>query len=118
MAKCKARLENHGELVVDILIDGYNDLKRAKAIQILALAVEQKFDLVIENHADLERSLLELALRWSIYGYRESAEVGQLINRRIANSLTMSRVYVDHTGHELAQVYGRDGRIREKFSFG
>ena len=82
----------------------------------VGLALEEKLDLVMENHLDLERSLVGIALRHSVFPGRDirsaAARERRLINRRVANLLTTARLYLDQVQHNLAKTYAAESAVR------
>lgn len=84
----------------------------------LGLGVEEKIDLVLENYAELERCLLEMALEDSIFFGKIKALLDNgthLVNRRIVNLLTTARLYLDQLHHDFASIYGKDSEICGRF---
>jgi hypothetical protein len=84
----------------DIEIDDerFNSLLKARSILSGALALEEKFDLLISNYFDLESECLNCVLRSMVYyepAYDYTAEAMLTINRRTVNLLTSARLYVD-----------------------
>jgi hypothetical protein len=87
------------------------------------LGIEEKFDMVIDNYLEYEHDLLDLALahmashdvNWSSFH-----DAMNLVNRRLANCLTVSWLYVDQAKHDLSGVYGKNAetttRVRQAFS--
>ena len=52
---------------VDLSPEEYEALKRAKKGLVRIVEIEEKFDLLLENYAEYERSLLELTLHYVLY---------------------------------------------------
>ncbi len=83
------------------------------------LGIEEKFDLLAENLAELETDILDLTMRrmlfheWSWASFR--ADVAT-VNRRLANLLSSCRLYVDQVKHDLGLIYGRDSAVRSQVS--
>ncbi len=89
----------------------------------VGLGVEEKFDIVLENHADLEGHLLTMALEYSLFRGRieELLNHGRrTISRRMSNYLAAARLYIDQVQHDIAERLGKDGvaatRLREVMS--
>lgn len=109
--------------ILEVSGDEYHRLKMAKRNIFLLLGIEEKFDMVIDNYLEYEHDLLNLALShmashdvtWSSF----QDAMGR-INRRLANCLTVSRLYIDQAKHDLSKVYGKTAeittRLREAFS--
>jgi hypothetical protein len=83
-------------------LDTLND---ARDGLILALAIEEKFDIVIANFAELERDLLTVSLEDMIYREENRGLAGRddrmLFNRRLSNLLSSARMYRDQVKADL-----------------
>lgn len=78
---------------------------------------EEKFDYVIGNYTEFEKALLEATAGYSVRGHVESlwmAEKRNLIDRRIANLLTTTKMYLDHSGHHFSKIYGKNSPLMAK----
>ncbi len=74
------------------------------------LSIEEKFDALLQNYAEYERELLSIGVERSLFReLKWFTMIGDLhlLNRRLGNLLTMARVYVDHTSHDLNEIYGK-----------
>lgn len=94
--------------------DEYASMVRSKRGVLAALALEEKFNLLLENYAEYEEELLRLALRDSIFGHHQWGafqEAIYAVNRRVVNLLSAARLYTDHVDHELIRLYGRQGSV-------
>lgn len=86
-------------------------IRKAKKAILRAIALEEKLDHVLENFADLERELLNMALEHSIFPGKIDDLLGggaHLVNRRIVNLLTTTRLYLDQVMHDLSEIFGKD----------
>jgi hypothetical protein len=92
---------------VEITPERYEALVSASAIQVAAMNVEEKFELVITNFEEFEAELATLAVRFMIRRnlpwIRMSAD-RLLLNRRLANLLSTCRLYVDQVRHDLGRA--------------
>ena len=88
----------------------FEKLVRANELLTFGLAFEQRFNIALENFAELERFLLDAALSNAIFsgttfghfhGSRHTA------NRYLTNLMASSRLYLDQTGHALSSTFGR-----------
>jgi len=83
-------------------------LKAAKTSLLTVLGIEEKFDALLENYAEFERELLSLSLDHMVHcgGLNWSSIVGDAvrINRRLANLLTMTRLYADQVKHDIGRL--------------
>jgi len=105
---------------VAITQEHYEEIRRAHELIIFGVAIEEKLDLLVENYAELERELLDMAVQHCVF----SGAIGELLsearhrtNRRLINLLTAIRLYHDQTAHSLSSVYGKDSKILNDFRF-
>jgi hypothetical protein len=102
---------------VEISAEEYEAGKRAKGGVLALLGIEEKLDLVLENYAEFETGLLEIAARYCLFqGRTWSSSMGELhqVNRRLANLLSSCRLYIDQVKHDLSTLYGRDSTQLEE----
>src|SRR5437879_11060442 len=52
---------------VPLTASDFETIRAAKRTLLVAMGVEEKLDIALENHADVERHLLELALEASLF---------------------------------------------------
>jgi hypothetical protein len=108
---------------IELTHEEYSHILQAKRNLWIFLGIEEKLDLLLQNYAEYERTLLDLALHqmicrdldWSSF----RADI-QLVNRRLTNLLSAARLYVDQIKHDLGAIYGQDSamvsRIKEELS--
>lgn len=75
------------------------------------LAIEEKFNIVLENYADFERILLNGSLNRMLFASHEwSDSMNELhtINRILVNLLSTCRVYIDQVPQNLGDVFKGD----------
>jgi hypothetical protein len=92
----------------------YSAIARAKQGVLTALALEEKFSLLLENYAEYESELLDVAVRSSIFSHQAWSEFQSdihAVNRRLVNLLTATKLYADHVDHELIRLYGRGAAV-------
>lgn len=76
----------------------YDAAYMARQCLSLALHIEQKWDVLLQNYIELEKDLISLALErvtLSSFGYATMGEALSTANRRYINLLTAARMYVD-----------------------
>lgn len=101
---------------IDLSREQYEALKRAKRGLVGIVEIEAKFDLLLENYAEYERSLLELTLHQMLYRDLDwtSFQVAiQLVNRRLVNLLSAARLYRDQVRHDLATLYRKSSETAQ-----
>ena len=94
--------------------DEYARIRLAKRQLIVFLGIEEKFDLLLENYAEYERCLYELAFHRLLYrdlDWVSAQGDRQLVNRRLSNLLSAARLYLDQIGHDLAILYDADVEV-------
>lgn len=85
-------------------------VKNAVSGTIHGLGIEEKFDLVLENYAELERELLSLTTEHMVFPGRVITmlqESRHTINRRVVNLLTTTKLYLDQTKHDFSSRFGK-----------
>jgi hypothetical protein len=83
----------------------------AKETLLQDLFLEEKYNLVIENYAELEVAILETATRAMLspnIDYQRFQIERSLFNRRLANLLTTAKMYVDQTPQHVHSIFGRN----------
>lgn len=87
----------------------YYAIKAAKQYLFEAYYLEQKIDVVMENHLEYEMALLSIAAQdmlFNSFKYSKMQSDVNDINRRIINLLSACRMYLDHYCHHLKNIYG------------
>lgn len=104
--------------MVTISPDEFVELEKAKPILSFGVAFEQRFDLLLENFAELERCILNAALEYSIFSGSVAdrlSDVRHLANRRLSNFLSSARLYLDQNSHDLSAQFGNNSAERASF---
>lgn len=76
----------------------YASLKNSRKILENAFAIEEKYGILISNYIDFEKQLLEsinLSMIRDIEGYSDFFNTTHLMNIRVVNLLTASKLYLD-----------------------
>src|SRR3954466_11738182 len=108
-------------IFIDIEEQRFRAVLQAKERLLQVIGFEEKFDLLLENLADLERDLLHLNLNQLLFkdldwhGFRSDT---RLLSRRLSNLLSSARLYIDQTKHELSTLLGPQGlqEVEQRFS--
>jgi hypothetical protein len=98
------------EPFVEISSAEFEQFKDAKAKLIDALVIEEKFDFLLQNYAEYERDLLNMAFDHLLFMKMERkhfSENNNLVNRRIVNTLMSGRLYIDHLRTDVTALLGR-----------
>ena len=76
----------------------YIRIKSSREVLSSAIAIEEKYDILVENFAELERELLNESIQHMIFNldsYDALYETKSILNRRIINLLTAVKLYKD-----------------------
>jgi hypothetical protein len=105
--------------VLEISQQVHQEITRDKEVLREAILFEQKFDLVVANHLDLEKTLNNLAAETMIHrdqGYLDFQNAILLVNQRINNLLSACRGYLDQADHHVGILANLLGGIQIPFS--
>ena len=94
----------------------FNEIRVAKAALIEALSLEEKFDVVIENHLEFETCLLEATARHMLLrnqDYQWFQIERNLYNRRLLNLLSACRSYLDRSKHHVKAMMPENPAITQ-----
>ena len=92
---------------VPITKDDYASISQSHSGALELLFLEEKYDLIVENYFEFETSLLEIVSRSMIradQSYQTFHLEYGLVNRRIANLLMSTKVYVDHAKQHVNRI--------------
>lgn len=84
----------------------FNSLKNAKTALDAALAIEQRYDILISNYLDFENELLGILAEQTVRyqkGYSGLFQLQTETNRRIINLLTSTKLYIDQVKHHVEE---------------
>ncbi len=90
---------------IEITASEFADLKAARKVLSDAFATEEKYEIVITNFIDLEKQLLNVAVIDKIRhkpSYSEIFETRSILNTRLVNLLTATRLYLDQLPQHVA----------------
>jgi hypothetical protein len=102
-----ARTVLESTVFLEIAADEYSALLAAKDFVLEVLSFEEKFDLVVSNHIELEKTLNDVAAEHMVrqeYDYDSMHDVRVLINQRVQNLLSAARLYLDHGAHHCGNL--------------
>lgn len=90
----------------------FAQIQRAKRLLEFGLGLEEKFNLLIENYAELELELLRISLQDCVFFGTGTVpairhDVLAVINRRLTNYLSGARSYRDQTYRAFSRFYSR-----------
>lgn len=87
----------------------YLEVVSAKRVCLLALGIEERLQLTLENYTEWENELLIQAqsfLLWRSDAHSEAMRNRLQLDRRMVNVLTAVRLYLDQTDHIISAVCG------------
>ena len=90
---------------MEIDANRYAALKKASSVQIVALEIEAKFDLLVRNYEEFERDLVTLTLAQMVRGFPAWSSMfsaRELLVRRLMNLLTTARAYIHQVSHAVS----------------
>lgn len=102
---------------IEISAEEYSDYQKARKILSNALAIEEKYEIVVTNYLDFEKQLLETIVSDMVrerFDYLDSFELRLAFNIRLANLLTGVRLYVDQLGQNVRDCVPGDANAEEK----
>jgi hypothetical protein len=85
-----------------------------RKVLVAALAIEERYHLLIHNYAEYEKELLQLSVDSNLFESPETELVFEplhLANRRVANLLTAAKMYLDQVPQLLREVTGQEGSL-------
>jgi len=92
-----------------VSFERFGEVVKSKRICLLVLALEEKFQLVIENYSEWEAELLKQAQEyavWSQFEHSHAMERRLALDRRFLNLLSSFRLYLDQTAHAISEGCG------------
>lgn len=95
----------------ELTATSFDEICRAKETSLLGLELEEKINLLLDNHYELEVELLSLAEANRIWPERQAVDAMRermVLDRRIVNLLTACRLYLDHSCHTASFLFGKD----------
>ncbi|MGZ8252276.1 MAG: hypothetical protein ACXWT7_08015 [Methylophilaceae bacterium] len=110
----KAVLDPVPEL--EITPKAYADLKSARNVLTNAFAIEEKYEIVISNFLDLEKQLLVIAVTNSVrstLNYAEFFDTQSVLNIRLVNLLTGTRLYLDQLQQHVESCAPKQPNIKD-----
>lgn len=96
---------------IEVSRDEFHQIKTARSNLLMILDIEEKFELLAENYAEYESSILGIVQRRMVRGdgtWTTAMDDLLLINRRLTNVLMAGRLYEDHAKHAISTLYGSD----------
>lgn len=76
----------------------FDSLKKSRNVLLSAKAIEEKYDLMISNFLELEKELLVQVAQQMVFlqdSYDDFYEIRSVLNRRVVNLLTSTKLYFD-----------------------
>ena len=112
---CLSTLGSHPE--VEITQAKFDEIKHARNCLSGALAIEEKYELLLSNYIDLEKECLSITsdnMVRQIKGYQDFFDIQLLLNRKIVNLLTSTKLYIDQIQQHVKACIPLDTEIGNK----
>lgn len=89
---------------VPITSSDFDEYRKARVVLTNALAIEEKYEILVSNYLDLEREVLSIAAKDMVradWDYEPAFLDRLALNRRVVNVLTAARLYLDQIGRHV-----------------
>lgn len=89
---------------IEITVEKYSEYEKARKILLNALAIEEKYEILIANYLDFERQLLDITTEYMVREHRDYPDFFEVrlgLNIRQVNLLTAARLYVDQLNQNV-----------------
>jgi len=103
---------------IELSLEEYKGICEAQRGVQGILAIEERFNFLLGNYADFERTMLEISLEYSIFAkhkYSILTDYYYEVNRRILNLLAAGRLYLDQVPNELNGFLGPNDDAQQVF---
>ena len=101
---------------INISSGEFDSIRRALLGLHQALGLEEKFDIVMEDYAELEAELLKgaaLNIYFSDPSWNSKASFQEKLNRLLLHLLSSVRMYRDHSRSNFSEIFGRSSQERQ-----
>lgn len=91
----------------------FEEITASKSALLHAVYIEDKFDIVLQNYADVEIELLSRSVNDVLFrttGWTESMSKLHQIGRRLINLLSTGRLYEDQVEHNFSELFGNSSQ--------
>lgn len=95
---------------VSITAADFDRIKQASLGLYQAFLIEEKYEVLLENYKELERSLVDIAMEFAYSRestYDSSMRNKRLVARRVANLLSSCRTFIDQVKGHVRQIVDR-----------
>lgn len=102
---------------VDIDEEKFDELKKARRCLSGALAIEEKYELLLSNYIDLEKECVGASTDYmvrNVTDYGGFFDIRLTLNRRIVNLLTSTKLYIDQIQQHVKACMCNDPDIEKK----
>lgn len=107
-----------GQKQLDCSEEQFNSIAKAREVLLFGIAFEQRIDLALENFVELEKKLLDMALRHAIFPGEIDTRLRygrHITNRLLSNFMSSARLYIDQTCHAVSKLYGKNSNEKSQF---
>ncbi len=102
---------------IEIDKKAFENLKQAKKCLSNALAIEEKYEILLANYLDLEKEYLSITTEHMLRShspYTDLFDIRLAFNRRIVNLLTSTKLYYDHIQRNVNNCLPEEVNIANK----
>src|SRR5687768_9546295 len=96
----------------------YLAIRQSKKVLMEALSGEEKLDMLLENFSEYEEDLLSMTLRTTLFSEESWSSIKariHRIDRRVLNTLSSARLYLDQTRHAISAMWGNPSTEMTEF---
>lgn len=102
--------------VIEITESEYNSLGKSRTVLINALAIEEKYEILLSNYLEFEQELLRISSYYMVrrhVGYEEYFYVRLNLDIKMVNMLTAAKLYVDQLNQNVKECLPDVPHIKE-----
>ncbi len=103
-------IKKNNRETIDVEEDDYKQLKEIHEKLIDVLLIEEALEIVLANYFELEKTLLDISLKASIFNtiFDQENSFNELntIDRKIFNLVASCTMYIHHTAKSFSKIYG------------
>ena len=113
---CTTPSRNFSEIEIKISDSEYYELQKARNILDNALAIEEKYEIVVSNYLDFEREILNVTSSYMIRSYIDYSdlfEVRLILNVKLVNLLTAVKLYRDQLNQNVAECLTDNPNVKD-----
>lgn len=102
---------------IELSENEFNNLKKATLALSGAIAIEEKYELLLSNYLDLEKESLSIISEYMLRNFTDYSvffDVRLSLNRRVVNLLTSTKLYIDQISQHIRACIPENESISTK----